>query len=209
MRTFFAPPRQGTHNLPLPPDSGFLWKSLPTSHQARTPSLSALAPVIVPPPNPVDLCEMLFKCLAGSGARRTLKDSEELSLQCGLNQKALRVGGWDKTCPCVDRALWRRSSISSPILRNSAASQGCPHGDVYVCLTEQLVPCSCILVESLPELKGPVPCLEPENELSLKLRGLKKEQSTHNGIQLSKDIKNGIFLYNLPVQISIQSFQPF
>lgn len=66
MRTAFAPPRQGTHSLPLPPDPGFLWKPLPTSHQARTPSLSALAPVIVPPPNPVDLCEMLFKCLSVS-----------------------------------------------------------------------------------------------------------------------------------------------
>ncbi|KAB0404716.1 hypothetical protein E2I00_019065, partial [Balaenoptera physalus] len=74
----------------------------------------------------------------GSGARRTLKDSKEFSLQCGLNQKALRVGGWDKTCPCVDRALWRCSSISSPILRNSAASQGCSHGDVYICLTMPL-----------------------------------------------------------------------
>ncbi|TEA26433.1 hypothetical protein DBR06_SOUSAS11310013, partial [Sousa chinensis] len=44
---------------------------------------------------------------------------------------------------------------------------------------------------------------------SLKLRGLKKEQSTHNGIQLFAGIKNGIFLYNLSIQISMQSFQPF
>ncbi|TEA33520.1 hypothetical protein DBR06_SOUSAS3910074, partial [Sousa chinensis] len=29
---------------------------------------------------------------------------------------------------------------------------------------------------------------------SLKLRGLKKEQSTHNGIQFLEDIKNGTFL---------------
>ncbi|KAJ8795763.1 hypothetical protein J1605_002525 [Eschrichtius robustus] len=138
MRTFFAPPRQGTHSLPLPPDPGFLWKSLPTSHQARTPSLSALAPVIVPPPNPVDPCETLFKCLAMWFKPKGLtggRMGQDLSL-CGSSIMAVLQMPLDL--------------LRVKLLERVESGAAC---SLFLCTPGQP-----------PELKG-----------------LKKEQSTHNG----------------------------
>ncbi|GAB5578004.1 hypothetical protein PRBEI_2001182400 [Prionailurus iriomotensis] len=44
--------------------------------------------------------------------------------RCGSTQKTLRVGGWDKTHPCKVNIPVMLQNISSPSLRNPAASKG-------------------------------------------------------------------------------------